>query len=154
MSDIAIAAHFGSDATAIAIQTRINRFVKPPARRLQECVKAGVDPKTIDVTGGVKGDDGFHVSRNLRPNAKRLVDCVAAGGDPSTIVFEGEGPAKKKSMETAACMGSDVTKKALEWQFSVTLKKNAQLIRDARAAGRDCKDLNLTMGGSASSKKC
>ncbi|CAG8978917.1 hypothetical protein HYALB_00005254 [Hymenoscyphus albidus] len=132
---IAIAAHFGSDATAIAIQTRINRFVKPPARRLQECVKAGVDPKTIDVTGGVKGDDGCQDSFFSLPSKAHF---------PSL---------KPQGCQTAACMGSDVTKKALEWQFSVTLKNNAQLIKDARAAGRDCKDLNLTLGGSASSKK-
>lgn len=49
-------------------------------------------------------------------------------------------------------MGSDTSKSSLMWQFAVPLKANAQKISAARAAGKDCKDLSLTLGGSA--KKC
>jgi hypothetical protein len=45
-------------------------------------------------------------------------------------------------------MGSDTTVPALKWQFAVPIKANVQLIKDARGAGLDCKNLNFGMAGS------
>jgi hypothetical protein len=45
-------------------------------------------------------------------------------------------------------MGNHVTKAALQWQFNVNVKDDAQKLRDAKASGVDCATVVLTgLGG-------
>lgn len=49
-------------------------------------------------------------------------------------------------LEIAACFGSDATLGGIRFQLQTSLKPNVKLIKDARAAGQDCKTLGI--GGS------
>lgn len=82
MNLIAIAAHYGSEVTACGIQTRCNRYVKPPAKLLQDAVRSGIDPKTVDVICGVKGEAGCHRFLLIsRYSAKYTVPYCQKAGD-------------------------------------------------------------------------
>ncbi|KAG9236712.1 hypothetical protein BJ875DRAFT_503184 [Amylocarpus encephaloides] len=72
--------------------------------------------------------------RRIKRDAKAMNEALDKGINPITLPIGADGV-------MAECMGSDTTASALRWQFSVTLKSNAAKINNARAAGKDCKDL-------------
>ncbi|KAF4613410.1 hypothetical protein G7Y89_g15477 [Cudoniella acicularis] len=95
-----IAKHFGSDTSPGALQIHFFRQVKPDVKRLQECVKAGGDPKDLNIAGreakdraygkemaACFGSDAtvagikFQFATNFKQNAKRIQAAHAAGKD-------------------------------------------------------------------------
>jgi hypothetical protein len=51
------------------------------------------------------------------------------------------------TIEVQQCFGSDATVAAIKDQFARRFKDNVKQINDARASGRDCKEVDLDRSG-------
>ncbi|RDL36409.1 uncharacterized protein BP5553_05761 [Venustampulla echinocandica] len=169
-----ISTRFGGDCTKSAIENRFRR-IKSDAKLINNAVAKGIDPITLNIgdasgevaigsnTGGARRDIAKHfgsdttagglskhMSRHVNPNIKLLRDYVKAGGDAKDMNIGGESTVKK---EIAACFGSDATPGGIRFQLQTSLKPNVKLIKDARAAGQDCKTLGIGESDKPESRK-
>ncbi|KAG4439123.1 hypothetical protein IFR05_005410 [Cadophora sp. M221] len=155
-----ISAKFGGDCTKSAIENRFRRL-KSDAKLINDAVKNGVDPISINVgdtdgkiaiAGGGGGGRGNAISRcfgsdvtssavhhaiqrQVRPAVKLINDARAAGGDPKDLDLPG------KWTEIARCFGTDATPKAVNHVFSRRVRPAVKMINDALKSGGDPKDL-------------
>ncbi|RDW83019.1 hypothetical protein BP5796_04510 [Coleophoma crateriformis] len=156
-----ISKHMGSDTTEGGIGFQFRR-IKAGAKVQQAAVKAGKDPKDVDVDPKGKeiskfmGKDTtpngikFQMTDRFRPLAKRQSDAVAKGEDPQYLEISA-----KAGKEVSKCFGSDATAVAISQQFQKTFKAGAKLQLDALARGKDPKDADFENGlkGVTSSRK-
>ncbi|RDW71480.1 hypothetical protein BP6252_08043 [Coleophoma cylindrospora] len=147
-----ISKHMGSDTTEGGIGFQFRR-IKAGAKAQQAAVKAGKDPKDVDVDPKSKeiskfmGKDTtpngikFQMTDRFRPLAKRQLDAVARGEDPQYLEISA-----KAGKEVSRCFGSDATAIAIAQQFQKTFKAGAKLQLDALARGKDPKDADFENG--------
>ncbi|PVH77945.1 hypothetical protein DL98DRAFT_422919 [Cadophora sp. DSE1049] len=155
-----ISARFGGDCTKSAIENRFRRL-KSDAKLINDAVKNGIDPITLNVgdTDGMVAISGavlakyfgsdvtpnaiqLQINRNVQPTAKKVREYADGGGDPKDLNIGGDGDGKG-GKQIAAWFGSDATVGGIKFQFSTTIKKNLDALRDGRARGLDCKDITL-----------
>ncbi|TAQ86433.1 hypothetical protein B7494_g5243 [Chlorociboria aeruginascens] len=138
-------ARFGGDCTKSALENRFRR-IKSDAKLINDALKQGIDPITLAI-GDAKGEDtkSGRGHDRIRPIAKQQLVMLGDGKDPKDIDLE--YTSRNKGNEITSCFGSDATVGGVRFQFSTRIKNDANAIRAARAAGIDCKSLNL--GGKA-----
>ncbi|TGO22794.1 hypothetical protein BPAE_0154g00050 [Botrytis paeoniae] len=148
-----IVAIMESDVTVEAIKQQIGKRIKVLGSRQTKMRAAGQDPKNVDLEDLMpskkeKGEMDKHMGDCTIPGlrfqfdtrykviAKRQKAILAAGKNPSTVdIFTGG------KTEVQKCFGSDASAVGIKFQFATTIKKNVDQIRNARAAGKDCKDI-------------
>ncbi|KAF5874488.1 uncharacterized protein Bfra_004498 [Botrytis fragariae] len=130
-----IVAIMGSDVTVEAIKQQIGKRVKVLGSRQTKMRTAEMDKHMGDCTiSGLR----FQFDTRYKVIAKRQKAMLAAGKNPLTVDIVTGG-----KTEVQKCFGSDATPGGIKFQFATTIKKNVDQIRNARAAGKDCKDITF-----------
>ncbi|KAH8782157.1 hypothetical protein BGZ57DRAFT_926143 [Hyaloscypha finlandica] len=152
-----IAARFGSDCTASALENRF-RPLKRDAKLINDSIAKGIDPKTLPIgaeTNGAEiaryfGSDATKSAiesvwkRQVRPSVKAITDALDQGGDPKDVNLLGTfWTGGKGASEIAKCYGTNCTKSGLDNHFKRDIRPNSKAIRDALARGDDPKDLAM-----------
>ncbi|KUJ17356.1 uncharacterized protein LY89DRAFT_583877 [Mollisia scopiformis] len=153
-----IAARFGGDCTKSAVENRFRR-VKSDAKLINDAVKNGVDPITINVgdTSGEAAMSGngssacfgsnvtksglthcFH--RNIQPNVKLIRDARKQSVDPKDITMS---CLLMMMAEIVKFYGSECTRSAFENHYKRDLAPNIKALKQAVGDGRDPKDVVL-----------
>ncbi|QSZ33889.1 hypothetical protein DSL72_005463 [Monilinia vaccinii-corymbosi] len=157
-----IVAIMGSDVTFGAIKQQISKRIKALGSRQSQMRIAGEDPKNVDLGDLMPSKQRKEMNKHMGDStagsiryqfdtlykviARRQKAILADGKNPSTVDVE-----TSSKTEIQECFDSDATIGGLKFQFSTSIKKNVDQIRNARIAGKDCKD--ITFGSNATAEK-
>ncbi|KAE9364597.1 hypothetical protein N431DRAFT_447767 [Stipitochalara longipes BDJ] len=140
-----IAARFGGDCTASALENRFRR-IKKDAHLINDSIKKGVDPITLPI-----GDtDGEAAVRNVKRGSGQtrvfrvLLQALSTFSLCSEIKYSTSSVRKSSLIcgtELARCFGSDATRSAIETIFARQIHPGDKAITNALNKGSDPKNL-------------
>ena len=134
---------YGSDCTVSALHNMFFTYVRPSVKVINDTLKAGGDPKTLELQLNLWGDKKGNGRSSACFNSNTLHVFILFDVFAFSCI---KVPGIDDDAEISKQFGSHATAKAIWHQFNGTIKPNAQKLKAASERGDDPKDVILVDG--------